>query len=188
MKRTTDAGGKGVERVTTQTECAGDDTGGDRVRHQAASTGSRGLGSVHGGVRVGRRQGLGNLDARIADVAKALPRVLLHAASQQPADAGRRVGRQRGDVGLALEDRRDRFRGRRTLEREPPRQHFVQDTPEGPHVRAAVSGLAAGLLRAHVGEGPQDHPFLPGEAPVASTHRVATRHRPRLWRGRSRAP
>ena len=42
--------------------------------------------------------------------------------------------------------------------------HFVQDTPEGPHVRAAVSGLAAGLLRAHVGEGPQDHPFLPGEA------------------------
>ncbi|MGD0670312.1 MAG: hypothetical protein ABSB23_22490 [Bryobacteraceae bacterium] len=46
------------------------------------------------------------------------------------------------------------------FEQSAPSEHFVYHDAEGPDVGALVHGLTAGLLRAHVGGGAQDHSGL----------------------------
>ena len=77
-------------------------------------------------------------------------------AAQQAAYRGRRLGGERRPVGIALQDRRERFRHIVAIECAPPGEHLVQHATEGPHVSAPVYGLALRLLRGHVSSRPED--------------------------------
>ena len=78
---------------------------------------------------------------------------------QQPSHRPwRRARRQRAPVRLAFENRGDRVRDRLAGKCAAARQHLVQHAPERPDVGPLVDRLAARLLRAHVGRGPENHP------------------------------
>ena len=75
---------------------------------------------------------------------------LSEAAAQQTTNAQRRGQRQRGPVGVALENGRDASEVVRPDEGAAG-EHFVEDAAERPDVGAFVDRLAARLLRTHVG-------------------------------------
>jgi hypothetical protein len=97
------------------------------------------------------------IDSRIGDVVQALPAVFLQAARHQSPDAARHASRQRVEVGIELQHRRQRVRDRVALEGRAPAEHLVEHRAERPHVAAVVHAVAAGLLGTHVGRGAQDH-------------------------------
>ncbi len=123
-----------------------------------ALAGSGGSGSWFDAGGTSRRQGgtFLQLDDCVGDVAQALLRVLSQASLEQRADWSGRVSRQRGPVGLALENVRDRVGDRGAVERAPSRQHLEQHAAERPDVRAFVDGQPARLLGAHVRGRAQD--------------------------------
>ena len=97
-------------------------------------------------------------DARLADVAQAVPRVAIEAPPQQALDARRRLGRQRRPIDLARQDRREYVRHGLAVEEPLAREHLEEHDAEGPDVGALVHGPAAGLLGGHVGGGAEDEP------------------------------
>ncbi len=87
-----------------------------------------------------------------------------------------------------LDDRGQRLRGSRPIERAPARRHLVEDRSERELVRSEVHGLAARLLRRHVADGPQDRPgFRAARQRRQSRSRASRRSPPAAaWRDRSR--
>ena len=95
---------------------------------------------------------------RLAGVPQASPRVPLQAAAQQaPYRLGRRC-RQGFVVHVGPQHRRQRVGDGLAAERPVTGEHLVESHAEGPEVGALVGDLAAGLFRAHVRGGSEDHP------------------------------
>ena len=76
------------------------------------------------------------------------------------ADARWRRGRQRVPVRFASQNGDDGVRDCVARERDVPGEHLVEHAPECPDVGPLVDGLAARLLRTHVGGGAEDRPAL----------------------------
>ena len=93
----------------------------------------------------------------VADVAEAAAGVFFEAAAEQAADADRGVGRECGEVGLALDDGGKGVDHAVATKGGAAGEHLVEDAAKGPEVRALIDGLAAGLLGTHVGGGAEDH-------------------------------
>jgi hypothetical protein len=98
-----------------------------------------------------RRTRVLKLDPCVADVAKALPRVLRETPPEQTPNRRGRAVRQGRPVRLTSEDRGHGVGHGLGGEGGASRQHLVEHAPEGPDVRAPVDRAAARLLRAHVG-------------------------------------
>jgi hypothetical protein len=104
--------------------------------------------------------------ARVADVAQPLARVLHQAAREQLAHArGRRCGQTR-PVRLALQDGSHQVADRLAAEEPPSREAFVQQAAEGPDVRAPVERPAPHLLGTHVAGRAEHQPLLAHEEAV----------------------
>ncbi len=76
---------------------------------------------------------------------------------------------------ILFQDRRHCLGARVALEGASPREHLVEDAPEGEDVRAVIAGLAADLFRRHVAHRAQHHTGL-----------GRRRHRRGVCRGRHR--
>ena len=99
-------------------------------------------------------------DARVADRLEPPRGVLLQALLEQRPQRRRHARRQLREVGLLVHDRAQHVRHRLAVEGAPAGEHLVEHAAEGPDVRAAVDGLAARLLRAHVAGGAEQHARL----------------------------
>ncbi len=109
-------------------------------------------------------------DAGVGHVVQPSPRVAFEAAAEEVADGRRQAGREKGPVGVGAQDRGERVAHRLAGEEPLSREHLPEDDAEGPDVGALVHRLAAGLLGAHVGRGPEDHAGL---GPLARHRRGA---------------
>ena len=101
------------------------------------------------------------LDPRITDVAQPPLRILLEAALQYMTNGGRHSRRQCRPLRLPVDDGREHVGGRLSDEWTAAAEHFVEHAPERPDVRTFVDRLPPGLLRTHVGGGP-DHDLIAG--------------------------
>ena len=90
-------------------------------------------------------------DARLPDVAQAVPRVALEATTEQAAQGRRGFGREAAPVGLLPEHASQHVGDHLALEQRPSGQHLEQDDSERPDVGPLVDRLAARLLGSHVG-------------------------------------
>jgi len=100
-------------------------------------------------------------NASFADIAEAQLGVLAQAALDESAHARRRILRERVEIGLAADDRGERIGDRlAAAEEHGAGEHLVEDDAEGPDIGAAIDGLAARLLRRHVGRGAENHARL----------------------------
>jgi hypothetical protein len=96
-------------------------------------------------------QGFLEYDPSIADGLQTLLRFLAQAAADQLLKSWRRSDRQRVEIDLVLEHRRQDVGHRLALEELAAGEHLPQHHAEGPDVGPAVSRLARGLLGRHVG-------------------------------------
>ncbi len=95
-------------------------------------------------------------DARLADIAETVLRVLVEAALQQAAYGRRGLRREVVEVGRARHHRGEHVRHALAAEGRPSREHLQQNDAERPDVGTAVDRLPPGLLGRHVGRGPED--------------------------------
>ena len=107
-------------------------------------------------VLIGPRHRIGDLEARIADVAKPVGAILLEAPPKQPANRRRRCGRQCRQVRLPRQHRGQQLGHVVAGKRASPGQHFVEHAAERPDVGACVERLSTRLLGTHVGGGAED--------------------------------
>ena len=88
----------------------------------------------------------------------------LQTALHEHAEAARSVGGEQRPVRRIFDDRGKSVGNGFAVKRHLAGEHFVQHAAEGPDVRAAVRGFAAGLLGGHVGCGADDDAGLRGHA------------------------
>ena len=100
------------------------------------------------------------LTTRLADVGEPALSVFLETSFDQRDDRRRRRRRKGGPVGVLAEDRSKAIGYRVAAECLAPGEHFVHHATERPNVGAFVHWEPAGLLRAHVGGRPDNHPIL----------------------------
>ena len=134
--------------------CDHDDTRDDRSSDQEA-TAPRHPSCGFGFVRV---PCLLELDADVGDVVEPVLEVPAQAASQDTQHARRRRGGQRGPVGIALENARQRLGQVGACKGAASGEHLVEHAAEGPDVCPLVYGSSARLLGSHVGRGAEEHP------------------------------
>jgi hypothetical protein len=120
----------------------------------AAMTGARSRGAEAG---MPAPSGGTSRSKRASPTSQALARILFERAPNHLRDGMRRGRRDARPVRLFADHRDDRVGDVLAVEGLLAGQHFVQHAPERPDVSAFVHGLALGLLRRHVGRGPEDH-------------------------------
>ena len=102
------------------------------------------------------RQRILNIKPRVAYISQPLTRIFPQRAPQQlPNDPGSTAG-QTAPVRFSGDDAAQNFRNVVSLERWPPRQHFVQHGTKREDVRPSINRTSLRLFGGHVGRCSQD--------------------------------
>jgi hypothetical protein len=136
--------GRSANTATAASTTAAPATAHGSLDARERAAGAAAVTPVDGGVRFRK------LEARVADVAQALARILAQAFLQELAYARWCVGGQRAPIRVALQDARDQIRNRLTLEHRPSGKTLVKHATERPDVGATIDHTAPRLLGTHV--------------------------------------
>ena len=104
------------------------------------------------------RDGVVDFQSRPSRRIEPVPAISLETSPQEPANRGRRVGRQRGEVRLPFEHCGERVRNGLAGKCGPTGEHLIEDTAKRPDVGPSIERLAPRLFGAHARRHYEDWP------------------------------